>query len=154
MLYVRGNPLDYNTWAQFGNRGWSYESGLPYFKKAERYEGGGDDSRGADGPLNVCNMVERAELLDAFIDAASAEGFPRNKDYTTDIRKASVISRSRKRTANAGPPPAASSTRPRPAQSADRDRRLHDENHPRRQASGRRRLHQGGVAKEARCGRE
>src|ERR1700730_16181363 len=35
MVYVRGNPLDYDTWAQFGNRGWSYESVLPYFKKSE-----------------------------------------------------------------------------------------------------------------------
>jgi choline dehydrogenase len=81
MLYVRGNPLDYNTWAQFGNRGWSYESVLPYFKKAERFEPGGDDARGTEGPLNVTHMVERAELLDVFIDAAVAEGFPRNKDY-------------------------------------------------------------------------
>ncbi len=81
MLYVRGNQLDYNTWAQYGNRGWSYESVLPYFKKAEHFEPGGDDSRGTDGPLHVSNMVERAELLDAFIDAAAAEGFPRNKDY-------------------------------------------------------------------------
>ena len=81
MLYVRGNPLDYNTWAQYGNRGWSYESVLPYFKKAEHFEPGGDESRGTDGPLNVTHMVERAELLDAFIDAAAAEGFPRNKDY-------------------------------------------------------------------------
>ena len=81
MLYVRGNPLDYNTWAQYGNRGWSYESVLPYFKKAERFDPGGDESRGTDGPLNVTNMVERAELLDAFIDAAAAEGYPRNKDY-------------------------------------------------------------------------
>ena len=35
MVYVRGNPLDYDTWAQFGNRGWSYESVLPYFRKSE-----------------------------------------------------------------------------------------------------------------------
>jgi choline dehydrogenase len=81
MLYVRGNPLDYNTWAQYGNRGWSYESVLPYFKKAEHFEPGGDETRGIDGPLHVTNMVERAELLDAFVDAAAAEGFPRNKDY-------------------------------------------------------------------------
>ena len=81
MLYVRGNPLDYNTWAQYGNRGWSYESVLPYFKKAEHFEPGGDDSRGTGGPLHVTNMVERAELLDAFADAAAAEGFPRNTDY-------------------------------------------------------------------------
>ena len=81
MLYVRGNPLDYDTWAQFGNRGWSYESVLPYFRKSEHFEPGGDETRGRGGPLNVANMIERAELLDAFIDAAAAEGCPRNPDY-------------------------------------------------------------------------
>ncbi|PPQ36997.1 choline dehydrogenase [Rhodopila globiformis] len=81
MLYVRGNPLDYNTWAQYGNRGWSYDSVLPYFRKAEHFAPGGDGSRGRGGPLNVEHMRERAELLDAFIDAAVDEGFPRNKDY-------------------------------------------------------------------------
>jgi choline dehydrogenase len=81
MLYVRGNPLDYNTWAQYGNRGWSYDSVLPYFRKAEHFEPGGDDSRGRGGPLNVTHMRERAELLDAFIDAAAATGYPRNADY-------------------------------------------------------------------------
>jgi choline dehydrogenase len=81
MLYVRGNPLDYNTWSQFGNRGWSYDSVLPYFRKAEHFGPGGDESRGQGGPLHVDHMRERAELLDAFIDAAVDEGFPRNKDY-------------------------------------------------------------------------
>ncbi len=81
MVYVRGNPLDYNTWAQYGNRGWSYESVLPYFKKAEHFSPGGDDSRGRGGPLHVDHMRERAELLDAFIDAAVDEGFKRSKDY-------------------------------------------------------------------------
>ncbi|HEX2939909.1 MAG TPA: choline dehydrogenase [Rhodopila sp.] len=81
MLYVRGNPLDYNTWAQYGNRGWSYDSVLPYFRKAEHFGPGGDESRGRGGPLHVDHMRERAELLDAFIDAAVDEGFPRNKDY-------------------------------------------------------------------------
>lgn len=81
MLYVRGNPLDYDTWAQFGNRGWSYDAVLPYFRKSENYEPGGDASRGRGGPLNVAAMPEHAELLDAFIDAAVAEGFQRNQDY-------------------------------------------------------------------------
>jgi choline dehydrogenase len=81
MLYVRGNPLDYNTWSQFGNRGWSYDAVLPYFRKAEHFGPGGDASRGRGGPLNVEHMRERAELLDAFIDAAVDQGFPRNKDY-------------------------------------------------------------------------
>jgi len=81
MLYVRGNPLDYNTWAQYGNRGWSYESVLPYFRKSENFEAAGDDARGRGGNLNVAEMRERAELLDAFIDAAVDQGFPRNRDY-------------------------------------------------------------------------
>ena len=81
MLYVRGNPLDYNTWSQFGNRGWGYDSVLPYFRKAEHFGPGGDESRGRGGPLNVEHMRERAELLDAFIDAAVDQGYPRNKDY-------------------------------------------------------------------------
>ena len=81
MVYVRGNPLDYDTWAQFGNRGWSYESVLPYFKKSEHYEPGGDETRGRGGPLNVAALRERAELADAFIEAAVAEGFPGNPDY-------------------------------------------------------------------------
>nr|WP_294531173.1 choline dehydrogenase [uncultured Rhodopila sp.] len=81
MLYVRGNPLDYNTWSQFGNVGWGYDSVLPYFKKAEHFAPGGDASRGRGGPLHVDHMRERAEILDAFIDAAVDEGFPRNKDY-------------------------------------------------------------------------
>jgi choline dehydrogenase len=81
MLYVRGNPLDYDTWAQFGNRGWSYESVLPYFRKSEHFQPGGDGTRGQGGLLNVADMIERAELLDAFVDAAVAEGYPRNPDY-------------------------------------------------------------------------
>lgn len=81
MVFVRGNPLDFDHWSQLGNRGWSYQSVLPYFRKMEHFEPGGDDSRGRGGPLNVANMVERNELLDTMIDAAAAEGFPRNPDY-------------------------------------------------------------------------
>jgi len=81
MLYVRGQPLDYDTWSQLGNRGWSYESVLPYFKKSEHYEGAGDEARGKGGLLNVGDMNERHVLCDAFIDAAAATGYPRNKDY-------------------------------------------------------------------------
>ncbi len=81
MLYVRGNPLDYNSWSQLGNRGWSYESVLPYFKKSENFEGDGDDTRGKGGLLNVAPMREHHVICDAWIKAAGAEGFPINKDY-------------------------------------------------------------------------
>ena len=52
-----------------------------YFKKSEHYEPGGDDTRGRGGPLNVAAMREHAELTDAFIEAAVAQGYPRNPDY-------------------------------------------------------------------------
>ena len=81
MLYVRGQPLDYDTWAQQGNRGWSYDSILPYFKKSEHRSLEGDDSRGKGGLLNVDDMSESHPLCDAFIDAAEACGYPKNKDY-------------------------------------------------------------------------
>ena len=81
MLYVRGQPLDYDTWGQLGNRGWSYSQILPYFRKSENFERGGDDSRGKGGLLNVADMCDTHELCDAFIDAAAASGFPKNKDY-------------------------------------------------------------------------
>lgn len=81
MLYVRGQSLDYDTWSQLGNRGWSWESVLPYFRKSEHYEGQSDDTRGKSGPLNVVEMYERHELLDAFIDAGEGEGWKRNPDY-------------------------------------------------------------------------
>jgi choline dehydrogenase len=81
MLYVRGQSLDYDGWAQAGNRGWSYDDVLPYFRKSENRETDVSDYRGRGGPLNVADMRERHELLDALIDGAEERGYPRNPDY-------------------------------------------------------------------------
>ncbi len=88
MLYVRGQPADYDGWAQRGNRGWSYDDVLPYFRKAENCEaladGNGDfdsELHGIGGPLNVAQVRTRYEALDTLIDAAEKLGYPRNKDY-------------------------------------------------------------------------
>jgi len=81
MLYVRGQAFDYDVWGQLGNRGWSYSDILPYFQKAETFERGGDDYRGGGGPLNVADMYEKHELIDAFIDAGVEIGSKRNPDY-------------------------------------------------------------------------
>ena len=51
LIYIRGQPEDYDHWAQLGNRGWSWEDCLPYFRRAERWEGEGSAVRGKDGPL-------------------------------------------------------------------------------------------------------
>ena len=53
LLYVRGQPQDFNHWRQLGNAGWAWDDVLPLFKRAENWEGGGDDVRGDDGPLDV-----------------------------------------------------------------------------------------------------
>ena len=83
LIYVRGQPLDYDLWAQFGNRGWSYESVLPYFKKAETFKAGGNEVRGGHGPIGVTETPERHEILDACIEAGVSQGFARNPDYNS-----------------------------------------------------------------------
>ena len=81
MLYVRGQPRDFDTWAQLGCRGWSFDEVLPYFKKTECFEPGGDDFHGGDGPVNVALPTERYELLDNVIEAGGQLGYPTNHDY-------------------------------------------------------------------------
>jgi choline dehydrogenase len=81
MLYVRGNALDYDGWAQLGCLGWSYNDILPYFKKSENRETGADEYRGSGGLLNVADLTEKYELLDAIIEAGVECGYPANPDY-------------------------------------------------------------------------
>ena len=81
MLYVRGQSQDYNTWAQMGNRGWSFEEVLPFFKKSEKFERGSSNLRGGSGLLNVADMRENARLLDAMIKAGDQAGYGVNPDY-------------------------------------------------------------------------
>lgn len=81
LVYVRGQPIDYDTWAQFGNRGWSYQDVLPVFRRMENYEHGADDWRSQGGPLHVCEAYDRSPLYDAVMAAGEAAGIPHNKDY-------------------------------------------------------------------------
>ncbi|NUU42603.1 GMC family oxidoreductase [Tardiphaga robiniae] len=80
MLYVRGQAEDFDTWAQLGNRGWSFPDVLPYFKKLENFHRE-DEFRGNGGPLNVVELSERPALAEAFITAATNAGYARNADY-------------------------------------------------------------------------
>jgi choline dehydrogenase len=82
LAFVRGQAQDFDTWAQMGNQGWSYESVLPYFRRMESYEGGGDDRfRGRDGPLRVTNPEPRDPIYAALIKAADQVGIRHNPDY-------------------------------------------------------------------------
>jgi choline dehydrogenase len=82
LAFVRGQAQDFDTWAQMGNRGWSYEDVLPFFKRMESYRGGGDDTfRGREGPLRVTNPEPRDPLYVALINAAAQVGIAHNPDY-------------------------------------------------------------------------
>src|ERR1700733_5010109 len=82
MVFVRGQAQDFDTWAQMGNRGWSYHDVLPIFKRMESYAGEGDDAfRGREGPLHVTNPEPRDPLFATIIKAARQVGIRHNPDY-------------------------------------------------------------------------
>ncbi|QZP09209.1 GMC family oxidoreductase N-terminal domain-containing protein [Caenibius sp. WL] len=80
MLYCRGAAADYDGWAAMGNAGWSYREVLPYFKRAEDHDGGGDAYHGVGGPLHVKRSRVEHPLARAFIAAAVEAGHPYNED--------------------------------------------------------------------------
>jgi choline dehydrogenase len=81
MVYMRGQPADYDHWRQLGNTGWSYADVLPYFKKAERNERLHDEFHGTDGPLNVAERPYTNPLTHVFVEAAQQAGLPLNPDF-------------------------------------------------------------------------
>lgn len=81
MVFMRGQPQDYNHWAQLGNRGWSWDDVLPVFKRMESYDGGSDEYRGRSGPLRVTDTPRhKVPLLEKMIAAAAKIGLPYNPD--------------------------------------------------------------------------
>ncbi len=81
MLYVRGNPADFDGWAQMGCRGWSFDDVLPYFRQSETYKQGADpEYRGKQGPLKVEDYRTILPLTHRFIEAAQQAGYRFSKD--------------------------------------------------------------------------
>ena len=80
LVYIRGNPLDFERWEEEGARGWNYASVLPYFKRAERRAEGGDAYRGGDGPLDTCYGSLQNPLNQAWLDAARQAGYALTDD--------------------------------------------------------------------------
>ncbi len=81
MVYVRGNPRDFDQWSEAGNPGWSYADVLPYFKKMETWQNGADRYRGGDGPLKVSEVSNHLHsLCQNFLSAAQEIGIHLNDD--------------------------------------------------------------------------
>jgi 4-pyridoxate dehydrogenase len=81
MAYTRGNPGDYDRWAQKGARGWSYADVLPYFRRCETFEKGENPWRGGSGPVGTEFAKTQDPLYDAWLAAAKACGYPLTADY-------------------------------------------------------------------------
>jgi choline dehydrogenase len=81
MCYIRGVPGDYDDWAAQGATGWGWKQVLPFFKRSEHNERGGDALHGDQGPLYVSDLRYTNPLSQAFIDAGQQAGYPRNRDF-------------------------------------------------------------------------
>lgn len=81
LLYVRGQPQDYDHWRQLGNEGWSWSDIRPHFLRAEDQERGGSDHHATGGPLAVSDPRLSRPICDAWVRAAQAAGYPFNPDF-------------------------------------------------------------------------
>jgi len=155
LVYVRGQPLDYDTWAQAGNRGWGWQDVAPIFQRMESYENDGDAGRGRSGPLRVSEVPDQNPLYDALFEAAQAVGYKRNPDYNSEdqegiVKTQTTISRGRRMsTAHCYLRPAMRRSNLQVVTEALTQRLLFE---------GKRCVgvayEQGGAQREARCGRE
>lgn len=89
MVHNRGNALDFNTWAQLGNRGWSYDEVLPYFMRTENRLAPDADRRfrGDRGRLPVVTAPWPSAVVDAFLASAQACGHPWNPDTSGAVQR-------------------------------------------------------------------
>ena len=81
MIYTRGHKSDYDNWETLGAKGWGWKDVLPYFKKSENREAGGDDWRGAGGPLNVTNLRSPNPVAQNYLDACDQIQLPKTDDF-------------------------------------------------------------------------
>ena len=81
MVYIRGHARDYDQWRQMGLQGWAYKDVLPYFKRSESLEGGGDAWHGGEGPLKVSKAKTPNPIYKATIDAGRQAGYKITSDF-------------------------------------------------------------------------
>ncbi|AXJ96259.1 MULTISPECIES: GMC family oxidoreductase [unclassified Sphingomonas] len=87
MIYIRGQPQDYDGWAAAGCSGWSWADVLPYFRRAEDNARGADAMHGEGGPLRVEDLREANAATQAFLAAARQAGYPENPDFNGPVQE-------------------------------------------------------------------
>ncbi len=81
MIYIRGHARDYDQWRQMGLDGWGYADVLPYFKKAQHNERGGDSWNGEGGPLHTSPAPPGYPLQRVFVQACAQAGYKLTDDF-------------------------------------------------------------------------
>ena len=82
MVYVRGQPGDFDDWRDAGNPGWSYQEVLPYFIKLEDHCWGASEFHGAGGPIYISDMSASVHpLCRNFLGACAALDIPQTRDF-------------------------------------------------------------------------
>jgi choline dehydrogenase len=84
MIYIRGARTDYDAWAAAGNDGWRFSDVLPFFKKAERHEGGSTAYHGGQGPMRIASLRCVNPISDAFVTACVQKGYLRRSDFNAE----------------------------------------------------------------------
>jgi len=87
MIYIRGNPADYDEWAELGCSGWSADEVLPYFLRAEDYQHGPVPGHGAGGPLPVREPAYVHPMSERLLEAAAEAGLARRQDFNAGAQE-------------------------------------------------------------------
>ena len=80
MVYLRGNPLDYEGWRDGGATGWSYAEVLPYFKRLEGWVDPTSPYQGRDGPVRISRPTPVNPIAAAFLKAGEQAGYTLTDD--------------------------------------------------------------------------
>src|SRR5438874_5714193 len=82
MIFLRGIPEDFDSWAALGNDAWSFPKVLPYFRKLETDLDMRDDMHGSAGPIPVRRHPRASwhPFQEAFYRACVAADFPEDHD--------------------------------------------------------------------------
>ena len=81
MVYVRGLPMDFDSWAQAGLPAWSWERVRPLFLRSQSHDGGASEDHGGDGPLRTSRPPPFSPLSDVFVEAGRQAGHPTTHDF-------------------------------------------------------------------------
>jgi choline dehydrogenase len=87
MIYIRGNPRDFDGWASEGAAGWSYAEVLPFFRRSEDQARGADAWHGVGGPLRVEDLKCVNPLSPVFVEACVQRGIARNPDFNGAVQE-------------------------------------------------------------------